>query len=439
MRRYLIAALVALSATTHVFATGGAEGGVAGAGKVTLSQMVSQGWTVPAHEELALAFTKETGIGVDWQVTPADQHHDLLKTKLNAGEAPDIFWIQTNAFAIKTEIDPEKNCIDFSNEGWVKILEPARLPSISYNGKVYGQTFWPGSVEFPFLYNKTLFKELGLTVPTTYQQFKQVALTIQRAGITPIYEHVSSGWHHVLYIMMIGGTYEKADPGLYERLNTNRAKVTEIPGLLAAVSQLKEFADLGFFGPDYLSNTGSDVREQLASRKVAMYSGGVSTPAQIETEYPDSRDEWGVFLYPFADNQTFPTNPNGPAMFGYVKSRYTNQIKSYFQWMGKIESIQYLIDHHPNITNLGVSPEFAGRVKQKYTGVEQEFVAGLKREQLGYTIMQSGVKYVNEQWMDMGKDLEAMFVGQMTPEQVVQAIQDRRDRMARAQRDPAWN
>ena len=56
-----------------------------------------------------------------------------------------------------------------------------------------------------------------------------------------------------------------------------------------------------------------------------------------------------------------------------------------------------------------------------------------------YTIMQTGVKYMNEQWMDMGADLEAMFIGAMTPMDVVNAIQERRGRLARAQGDPAWD
>jgi raffinose/stachyose/melibiose transport system substrate-binding protein len=439
MKRAAILVVLAVVVLSGVFATGTTEEGADSGRSVTLAQMVSQGWTQPAHEELAAMFTEETGISIDWQVTPADQHHDLLRTKLNAGEAPDIFWIQSNPFAIKTEIDPEKNAIDFSDEAWVAVMEPTRLPSVSYNGKVYGQTFWNGSVEFPMLYNKTLFAELGLSVPTNYAEFKNAAATILAAGITPIYEHVPSGWHHVLFIMMIGGAYEQDDPGLFDRLNNNEQQIGEVDGLLDAISQMDEFARLGYFGEDYMSNTGSDVRQQLAERTVAMYCGGVSTPRTIAEEYPDSTDEWGIFLIPFADNQTFPNNPAGPTMFGYSQSPYEEEIREYFRFMARIDNLQYLLDNHPEWTNIDLSPEAEAQIQQHYSPIELEFVASLRPEQMQYTIMQTGVKYMNEQWMDMGADLEAMFVGAMTPEDVMAAIQERRDRLARAQSDPAWD
>ncbi|MGQ9747759.1 MAG: extracellular solute-binding protein [Candidatus Caldatribacteriaceae bacterium] len=106
--------------------------------EIVLTEMISQGWTTEADEELARKFTEETGIKIDRQIVPAAQYHDLLKAKLNAGEAPDIFWSQTNPFAIKTELDPEKNCADFTGEPWVGVMNPQRLPAVSYNGKVYG-------------------------------------------------------------------------------------------------------------------------------------------------------------------------------------------------------------------------------------------------------------------------------------------------------------
>ena len=59
-------------------------------------------------------------------------------------EAPDVFWIQTNPFAIKVELDPEK-IVDLSNEKWVEVMNPLRIPSVSYDDKVYGLMLWHNS------------------------------------------------------------------------------------------------------------------------------------------------------------------------------------------------------------------------------------------------------------------------------------------------------
>lgn len=40
--------------------------------------------------------------------------------------------------------------------------------------------------------------------------------------------------------------------------------------------------------------------------------------------------------------------------------------------------------------------------------------------------------------MDIGKDLEAMYTGAMTPQDVVDTIVERRNDQAKLQKDPGW-
>ena len=52
-------------------------------------------------------------VTVDLQTIPADQYSDLLQSKLATDSCADVFWIQSNPFAIEsTIVDPEKYCID---------------------------------------------------------------------------------------------------------------------------------------------------------------------------------------------------------------------------------------------------------------------------------------------------------------------------------------
>jgi raffinose/stachyose/melibiose transport system substrate-binding protein len=52
--------------------------------------------------------------------------------------------------------------------------------------------------------------------------------------------------------------------------------------------------------------------------------------------------------------------------------------------------------------------------------------------------MQVGVSYIDPQWMDVGKDIDAMYTGTMTPDEVFQNIEKRRTEQAQLQKDPAW-
>ena len=94
-------------------ATGSKEG-------ITLTYMASQGWIKDAELELAKKFEEQTGIHVDYQIIPADQYFNVLKTKLNSGEATDIFGGQSGKTDLKVQYDVEKNAVDLTGEEWTK-------------------------------------------------------------------------------------------------------------------------------------------------------------------------------------------------------------------------------------------------------------------------------------------------------------------------------
>ena len=74
--------------------------------KVTLSFMASQDWVQDAELDLARQFDEKTGIGVNYQIFPSSQYNNLLMTKLNTGECPDIFAAQSGKFDIKSQAGP---------------------------------------------------------------------------------------------------------------------------------------------------------------------------------------------------------------------------------------------------------------------------------------------------------------------------------------------
>ena len=53
-------------------------------------------------------------------------------------------------------------------------------------------------------------------------------------------------------------------------------------------------------------------------------------------------------------------------------------------------------------------------------------------------VYQSVVTYLNPQWIDIGKDLTAMFTEAKTPQDVLTTIDQRRADLAKAAKDPAW-
>lgn len=398
---------------------------------VTISFICSQDWTFDAEQALAKKFAEQTGITVDYQIVPSDQYPNLLQTKLNSGECPDIFMSQDGKFDIVSTLNIEKNGVDLSGEDWVSRMDKQTAAEATVNGKLYGQCINDNSSVWAVCYNKAIFQSLNLQIPKTYAEFKDICGKIAASGVTPIYEPVSDGWHHVLWFPEVGPRYEEAEPGLTDKLNGNTEKFADSQIMLTSLTQLKELADLGYFGKNYLSDAYADQPAKMAGGKYAMTVANSSLPDQImQADATQKVDNWGFFVIPLADNQIVNMNFCGPTRFIYSGSKYIPEAKKYFSFIAQQDNLQNLVDNTPRYLNL----PFSG-LKDKYTPAVKDFFAAYTKRG---PVFQSSVKYVNPQWMDMGKDITAMFTGQMAPADVLKSIDQRRAQQAAAAKDAAW-
>ena len=411
-----------------------AFGGAAMAADVTLTYMASQDWVKDAEQELAKKFEAETGIAIDFQILPSDQYFNVLQTKLNSGEGPDLFGGQSGVTDLKLQYNVEKNAVDLSNEPWASTQDPLVSAQATVNGKLYGLTYWDTEGNtWVVNYNKKLFAENGLEAPTSYAEFKAASQTLLDAGIQPLYEPVADGWHHVLWFPELGPRYEQVTPGLADALNANKAVFAGNETMLAVVTQLKEMYDLGFMGQNALADVYTGAQQAIATGSAAMVLSTTGFAGLVEHDFPEmSASDIGVFVMPLADNQMLNLNPAGPTHFIYSGSDNVDAAKAYLAFLAQPENLQYFIDNTPNIVSL----PFAGVKSQFSPDVQALFDA--KKDMRG-TVYQTAVNYVNPQWMDIGKDLTAMFTDTLAPEAVLVNIDKRRADLAKAAKDAAWN
>ncbi|MDI4644709.1 ABC transporter substrate-binding protein [Cohnella hashimotonis] len=418
------------SASSSDGASGASEQG-GGQKNVTLTYMASQGWIKDSEMELAKKFEEETGIKIDYQIVPSDQYFNVLKTKLNAGEGPDIFGGQSGYSEITMNYNVEKNAVDLSDQEWVKREDPLSVEQLTANGKVYALTIWDTYSSFVVAYNKKLFNKLGLEIPKSYEEFKNAALKIQKDGVTPIYEPIADGWHHVLWFAEPGPNYDKLEPNLYDDLNQNKKKFVDSKAMLDSMTQLKEMYDLGFFGDNTLSDTGSDTVAKLGSGEFGMSLVAQSVATELAGQYPEYKvEDIGFFPIPLTDNQIYYINPGGPSKFIYSGSKHIDEAKRYFDFLTKQENLQFMLDNDPTISNLNF-PD----LKNKYTSEQQKLFSSYPERG---TDIQDYVNYVNPQWMDIGKDIVSMLSGAIQPIDVLKSIDQRRADMAKVAKDPNW-
>lgn len=415
-----------------------ADGGSAsGSSAGTITIMASQDWIEDSEQELGAKFEEETGIHVDYQILPADQYQDVLLTRLNSGEGPDIFMAQSG-FAIETTYKVQENAVDLSNESWASSYSVFSADQTSVDGVNYGMTYYDTTTDYYMIYNKKIMEEAGVTeVPTTFADFEAACQKVMDYGVTPIYEPVADGWHQTMLWTENGQVFDKLEPGIIDKLNNNETTFAENENMLTALTQINDLAQKGYFGDNYLSDEFANAEGYLASGEywMSMLKPGAikSIVASENNTAGYTEEDFGIMLLPICDNQYLNVHPTGPSKFIYSGSANIDAAKQYLEYITTKDSIQYVIDNASDVENL---PFEVGQTTE-YLATTEEFLGSYDDAHSGM-VLQDVVKYYNEQWMDISANMASMFIGDMTPEEVLQAIDDGRAQLAEAAGDENW-
>lgn len=403
----------------------------------TITLMASQDWIEEAEQELGAQFEAETGIHVDYQVIPADQYQATLLNKLNANEGPDIFMAQSG-FAIDTTYNVAKNAVPLDKESWSDAYSVFSKEQTSVDGVNYGLTYYDTTTDYYMVYNKKILEAAGFTkLPTTFADFEQLCDAIAKTGVTPIYEPVADGWHQTMLWAENGQVFDKLEPGIIDKLNANETTFAENKNMLEALTQLKDLADKGYFGEYYMSDEFANAEMELAQGNYCMSflkPGAIKTIVESEFNTEGyTEDDFGLMLLPLCDNSYLNVHPTGPSKFIYSGSENVEAAKMYLDYITTKDSLQYVIDNASDVENfpidMGQTPEYSETTK--------DFLGSFDDENSGM-VLQDVVTYFNEQWGDISTNLASMFMGQMTPEDVLKAIDEGRAQLAAAAGDPAW-
>ena len=416
--------------------TESADSADAAAAGTTITVMASQDWVEDAEQELGKKFEEQTGIHVDYQIVPADQYQDLLLTRLNSGEGPDI-WGAQSGFALKTTYNVEENAVDLSNEPWMSSYSKFSAEQTGVDGKNYGLTYYDTTTDYYMVYNKKLLEAAGAKVPTTFAELTDTCDKLLASGVTPIYEPLADGWHVLMLWAGNGQVHDKVEPGIIDKLNKNETTFAENENMKKAIDQLNTLAQNGYFGDNYMSDEFADAEGYMASGEFAMCNlkpGSINKIVESDLNKNGyTADDFGLFVLPICDNQYLNIHPTGPSRFIYSGSKNIDAAKQYLAFLLEKDNVQYLIDNAADVENLPVE---VGQ-KPEYSQTTLDFLGSFDDEHSGM-VLQDVILYFNEQWMDINADLAAMFIGDMTSEDVLKGIDERRAQLAQAAGDTNW-
>ena len=248
------------------------------------------------------AFEELTGCKIDVEVlaTNADEAESVLLVRAATGNLPDVFT--TNIGAKLQEMDPQANMLDLSDCEWLDNLNPnyRNIVTDAETGAVWGTPIGSSNVAGVF-YNKEIYSNLGLEIPTTWEAFIANCAVIREAGIDPVSSPFATAAGCQLLVLMQYYYVAQEDPDFAGKYTLKEAALHDSPAYMRGLEKLAELYEKGYINSDPLSTAIQDSARALAEGTAAMCINRTNIISSVLSVKPEAVDNIGFFPLPDLD------------------------------------------------------------------------------------------------------------------------------------------
>lgn len=408
----VLASLLSISLTAC--GSGGTDSGTSTSNgsknaKVTLELAISKSSQDSAfiQQDVLDEFEKQTNISVNLQLIPAEQTTTVLQTKLAVDETPDI--IQYNLASAITDLNLERNFEILDNESWASRI--VNKDVLSAAGHVYSFHVSQDTGMQGVVYNKQIFADLGLSIPTSYEQFLAICEKIKASGITPVFMPYKDAWAANIWPAAAFADFvAKNDPTFFEELNSNKKKWSDIPEFKTFLEQQYEVYTKGYTNTDVLSDSYDMAVGKFLNKEVAMMFMGDWLIEGVAQQDPSM--ELGVFPIPSSDDAKLGASPLGGQLFIPKKAKHLQEAKQFLDFIASKEIAQQIVDSKGYVSNFNdvTTPELPA-YKQD---IVDNYILPKK------TVLTTDA-YMLVDRSELYRLLQDQFAGGLTPEEVLKS------------------
>ena len=284
---------------------------------------------------------KFPNINLEVTKLPDDQYYTALKTKLASGECPDIILVQPKYAGSNSVIELAKAgyLLDVSDLEFLDKAGDAAKEAFSYDGKVYGVA--QGVSILGTYYNKNLFEENGLTVPTTWDEFLNCCEILKNAGITPIVMGDKDA-----YVMQFG-LYQIAANEIYpkngafdDQLRTGETHFTDEGTWDTVLAMYGELYEKGYVVDSSLGLGAAQSIQMFVDGEAAMTFDGSFNASALCADGAVSFER-GYFPLPAVNGDTYASMAPGGGPAVYAGTKYPDEVKAVLNYWFDGESPAY--------------------------------------------------------------------------------------------------
>ena len=228
--------------------------------------------------------------GVNVEVVPLqnDPYKTKIKVAVGAGNPPCVFptWGGGPLYEY-VQADHVVDLTDFmQQDSYVDRFVPAPLSNVTFDGKIWGVPVENSAIAVVW-YNKTIFEELGLEPPTTWDELLAIVDTLNENDIAPFAMANKTKWPSSMFFMYL--VDRLAGPEVFANAATRSGGTFEDPAFVEAGQMIQDLVNRGGFveGFNGLDIDTGQSRQLLYAGKAAMELMGSWNLSTMRAENPE--------------------------------------------------------------------------------------------------------------------------------------------------------
>lgn len=356
-------------------------------------------------------------ITVKFDPTNPPDYNATLRTQLETGTGPDLFFVRSFATGL-----------ELYEAGYIANLKD--LPGLKDNYTEAIRSPWAVDADNPYAvpiiavshgvyYNEQIFQDNGIELPKTWEELMAAAQKLKDAGITPFANGTKDAWdiNEVVMMQLIPSDIGGYD-GRMAYLNGERCfNDADLVEAYQRILDMQPYLPEGFEGISYY-----DSQQLFAQGQAAMMlDGSWSVPGfqKDATDFP-----WSVFYAPAPEGKDlYVTFHIDAAVGANANGKHLPEAMLFLEWLESKEFGELLGNNLPGFFPLVKdAPALTDPVAQTFMGfnteakgtdirfVWEKLLAAPSGQKDAYTAMNEGVI--------------AVLKGELTPQQAADALQE---------------
>ncbi len=259
---------------------------------IVLTVLAGQSTTDAGIEDMidgALA-AKFPKVKLEWEcVDWGEKFNVQMQARFASGDIPDLI------------IGKAQDVMAYSSSGnlspipltCAQKIEEQALSAVSVDGIVYGIPL--NSIYQGVIYNKSMFEQYGIEVPSTLEELNEVVATFKKKGVTPFATHFSQSWQiGNMTMQFLTNDLFNVTPNWGDKFREEEVGFQDNEVIEHCMLQNKYILDNSWLDALYIDQYECDKR--FMEGEAAMYLTGIWSLQSVNDQ--KEKDHYGIFPYP---------------------------------------------------------------------------------------------------------------------------------------------